>query len=51
MATGIYLVHEAGGTVTDFEGGDSTLFGGDIIAGCALHPELLGVIVEYWGLV
>ena len=48
MAAGICLVREAGGTVTDFEGGDSALFGGDIVAGCALHSELLGLIGEHW---
>jgi myo-inositol-1(or 4)-monophosphatase len=48
MAAGICLVREAGGTVTDFEGGDTSLFGGDIIAGCALQPELLSIIGEIW---
>ena len=48
MAAGMCLVREAGGIVTDFVGGDSTLFGGDIVAGCAVQPELLGVIGEYW---
>lgn len=49
MAAGICLVREAGGTVTDFQGGDTTLFGGDIVAGCAIQPELLAVISEHWG--
>ncbi|MEZ0538175.1 inositol monophosphatase family protein [Fibrella arboris] len=49
MAAGMCLVREAGGIVTDFEGGDTTLFGGDVVAGCAVQPELLGIIGEYWG--
>jgi myo-inositol-1(or 4)-monophosphatase len=48
MAAGVCLVREAGGTVTDFRGGDTYLYGGDIIAGCALQPELLEVIRAVW---
>lgn len=48
MAGGIMLVREAGGVVTDFEGGSNFLFRGDIVAGCAVQPELLRVIQEYW---
>lgn len=46
MAAGILLVEEAGGTVTDFAGEDNHLFGGNIVAGGAVHPELLAVIRE-----
>jgi myo-inositol-1(or 4)-monophosphatase len=48
MAAGICLVREAGGIVTDFRGQDTMLFGGDIVAGCALQPELLALIGDYW---
>ncbi|WP_018621437.1 inositol monophosphatase family protein [Spirosoma luteum] len=48
MAAGVLLVREAGGLVTDFEGGDEFLFRGDVIASCGVHPELIGVIQEYW---
>ncbi|MFD2935218.1 inositol monophosphatase family protein [Spirosoma flavum] len=48
MAAGVLLVREAGGTVTDFYGGDTFLFRGDVIAGCGVHPELMRVIQEYW---
>ena len=48
MAAGVLLVQEAGGIVTDFEGGDEFLFRGDIIAGCGMQPELLRVIQEHW---
>ncbi|GAB3754056.1 hypothetical protein GCM10028817_20250 [Spirosoma pomorum] len=48
MAAGVLLVQEAGGTVTDFSGGDAFLFGGDVVAGCGVHPELMNVIQTYW---
>ena len=48
MAAGIILVREAGGTVTDFAGGDDFLFGGNVVAACAVHPELLEVIQDFW---
>ncbi|WP_247235399.1 inositol monophosphatase family protein [Telluribacter sp. SYSU D00476] len=44
MAAGILLIKEAGGTVTDFEGGDDYLFGGNIVAACAMQGELVSVI-------
>lgn len=46
MAAGVLLIKEAGGTVTDFSGGDNYLFGGDIVAGGPVHPELLSVIKD-----
>lgn len=48
MAAGVLLVQEAGGIVTDFEGGNEYLFRGDIIAGCGMQPQLLKVIDEHW---
>ncbi|MFC5408968.1 inositol monophosphatase family protein [Larkinella bovis] len=48
MAAGVLLVQEAGGIVTDFQGGDEFLFRGDVLAGCAMQPELLAIIEEYW---
>lgn len=48
MAAGVLLVREAGGRVTDFDGGDDFLFRGDVIAGSGMQPELLRVIQEYW---
>jgi len=44
MAAGILLIKEAGGTVTDFRGGDNYLFGGDIIAASGAQQELVDVI-------
>ncbi|GAA4456667.1 inositol monophosphatase family protein [Nibrella saemangeumensis] len=48
MAAGVLLVKEAGGIVTDFHGGDEFLFRGDVIAGCAMQPELLEEIRSFW---
>ncbi len=48
MAAGVLLVREAGGIVTDFEGGNEFLYRGDVVAGCAAHTELLGAIQKYW---
>lgn len=49
MAAGVLLVREAGGVVTDFDGGDAFLFRGDVVAGCGVHPELMRVVRQYWG--
>ena len=48
MAAGILLVKEAGGSVTDFNGGEDYLFGGNIVAGNATHEELLNEIKRFW---
>lgn len=48
MAAGVLLIKEAGGTVTDFNGGDNYLFGGDIVAGSGGHSELVATIMEYF---
>lgn len=48
MAAGILLVEEAGGIVTDFEGSDDHLFGGFVVAGNAVHKELLTEIKRFW---
>ena len=46
MAAGVLMIKEGGGTVTDFNGGDNYLFGGDIIAAAGGHKELVEVIRE-----
>lgn len=46
MAAGVLLIKEAGGTVTDFNGGDNYLFGGDIVAGAGGHAELVATIKD-----
>lgn len=48
MAAGVLLIQEAGGVVTDFQGGDEFLFRGDVLAGCGVHPEVIKVIQEFW---
>jgi myo-inositol-1(or 4)-monophosphatase len=48
MAAGVLLIKEAGGTVTDFQGGDDYLFGGMVIAGGKVHAELLAEIKRFW---
>ena len=37
-----------GGVVTDFKGGEDYIFGREIVAGGAIHPELLKVIKTHW---
>ncbi|NVK83967.1 MAG: inositol monophosphatase, partial [Cytophagia bacterium] len=49
VAAGALIVQEAGGTVTDFKGGDDFLFGREIIAGNAAQPQMLKVIQKHWG--
>ena len=45
LAAGVLLVREAGGVVTDYDGGDRVLETGTICAaGAALHGELLAVL-------
>ncbi len=47
MAAGIILVREAGGYVTDLDGGDSMLASGDVLAGNeSIHRDLLRTLKE-----
>lgn len=48
IAGGVILVKEAGGSVTDFQGGNDYLFGRSVVAGGTIHPQLLEVIDHYW---
>ncbi|SOE19553.1 myo-inositol-1(or 4)-monophosphatase [Spirosomataceae bacterium TFI 002] len=48
MAAGVLLVQEAGGIVTDFEGGNEYLFRGDVVAGNAHQINVLKEIQKYW---
>lgn len=50
MAAGVLLIQEAGGIVTDFNGGDDFLFGGEIVAGAGVHSELLIEIKRFWNI-
>ncbi len=48
VAAGGFLVQQAGGTVTTFSGTDNFIFGGELVAGCAVQAELQEVIRERW---
>lgn len=48
VAAGALIVKEAGGFVSDFSGGNNFIFGREIIAANAVHPEMLDVIKKEW---
>ncbi len=48
IAAGILLVQEAGGTVTDYSGGDDYLQGKELLAAGSIHSEALAIIKKYW---
>lgn len=48
VAAGALIVQEAGGTVTDFMGGNDFLFGKQIVASNGkIHPEMCRIIQQY----
>ncbi|TDQ17173.1 myo-inositol-1(or 4)-monophosphatase [Algoriphagus boseongensis] len=50
VAAGTLIVQEAGGTVTDFIGGDDFIFGRKVVASNGrIHTEFLNVLNEFWG--
>lgn len=49
VAAGALIVQEAGGTVTDFKGGATHVFGEEIVASNgAIHAELIGPIGQFF---
>lgn len=48
VAAGAFIVQQAGGQVTDFKGGDNYIFGREILAGCAVHPQILKIVQDKW---
>jgi len=48
VAAGAFIVQQAGGTVTDFKGGNDYIFGREIMAACSIHEEMLEVIQNRW---
>jgi len=48
VAAGAFIVQQAGGTVTDFKGGNNYLHGGELIAGGAVQPGMLEIIQSQW---
>lgn len=50
VAAGAFIVQQAGGKVTDFQGGKNFLFGGELCAGNShVHGEMIEVIKPRWG--
>lgn len=50
VAAGALIVQEAGGMVTDFEGGDDYIFGRQIVStNGPIHAEFLGELQRIWG--
>jgi len=48
IAAGALIVKEAGGKVTDYEGGEDYLFGKEIVAGGHVHRDVLEVIQKFY---
>ena len=48
IAAGILSVQEAGGSVTDFSGGNNALFGRELFTAGNIHDDLLKSIQKYW---
>ena len=49
VAAGVFLVKQAGGTVTDFTGGNNYIFGGELLASNSLlHKPLLDAVKEHF---
>ena len=49
VAAGAFLVQQAGGTVTDFQGGDNFLYGKEVCASGFIHREMQTLIATEWG--
>ena len=48
VAAGVFLVQQAGGTVTTFSGTDNYIFGGELVSGGPIQPAFLEVIQRHW---
>ena len=48
VAAGAFIVQQAGGHVTDFEGKDNFNFGRQIVATGNIHKPMLEIINKYW---
>ncbi len=49
VAAGAFIVQRAGGTVSDFKGGNDFLFGREICAAGSVHPDMQRLIATEWG--
>jgi myo-inositol-1(or 4)-monophosphatase len=48
VAAGAFLVQQAGGKVTTFKSSSDYIFGGELVAGCAIQSELREIIQKHW---
>ncbi len=48
VAAGAFIVQKAGGTVSDFKGGNDFIFGKEILAAGKTHQELLQTILKHF---
>ncbi|MGZ4034285.1 MAG: inositol monophosphatase family protein [Bacteroidia bacterium] len=49
MAAGAFIVQQAGGKVTDFNGGENYIFGKEIVAGNTnFFPEFLDAVKSHF---
>ena len=48
VAAGVLLVREAGGVVTDFQGGGNPVFDREVVAGGPVHEEMIEEISKHW---
>ncbi len=50
VAAGVFILQQAGGKVSDFNGGENWLYGGEMVAaGKAFYPEFYKVVHKYLG--
>lgn len=50
VAAGVFIVQQAGGTVTDFKGGNNYIFGAELLAtNTILHQPLLDAVKSHFG--
>lgn len=49
VAAGAFLVKQAGGTVTDFQGGNNFLYGRELCASGNIHQQMQTLIAKEWG--
>lgn len=50
VAAGVFILQQAGGKITDFNGGNNWLFGGEIIAASENYfPEFYSIVNKYLG--
>ena len=49
VAGGAFIVQQAGGTVTDFKGGNDFIFGRELlVSNRKIHEEMLELICKHW---